>query len=106
MFFKRGTILYHTNGRIHIQGYTLFNKRIGDFEVFDEDGNLINRWHYENGEKTKALGSKLLESLLLSEGKKYEDIIKEFMFYFNVNIDRYISCNYMIYCIVTYINMT
>jgi hypothetical protein len=41
----------------------------------------------ENGEKTKALGSKLLESLLLSEGKKYEDIIKEFMFYFNVNID-------------------
>ena len=53
LFFKRGTILYHTNGRIHIQGYTLFNKRIGDFEVFDEDGNLINRWHYENGEKTR-----------------------------------------------------
>ena len=53
LFFKWETILYHTNGRIHIQGYTLFNKRIGDFKVFDDDGNLINRWYYKNQDKIR-----------------------------------------------------
>ena len=53
LFFHRKTILYQSNGRIHIEGYTLFNRRIDDFKVFDEDGNLINRWYYENGEKTR-----------------------------------------------------
>lgn len=53
LFFHRKTILYQSNGRIHIEGYTLFNRRIDDFKVFDEEGNLINRWHYENGEKTR-----------------------------------------------------
>ncbi len=52
-FFHRKDILDQSNGRVHIEGYTLFNRRIGVFKVFDEDGNLINRWHYENGEKTR-----------------------------------------------------
>ncbi len=52
--FANGNIIeYHSNGRLKLEGKAFFNRRAGDFKLFDEDGNLIGRWYYEKGEKIK-----------------------------------------------------
>ena len=52
-FANRNIIEYHSNGRLKLEGEAFFNRRAGDFKLFDEDGNLIGRWYYEKGEKIK-----------------------------------------------------
>ncbi|MFN5633549.1 MAG: DUF4116 domain-containing protein [Flavobacteriia bacterium] len=52
-FATKNIIEYHSNGRLKLEGESFFNRRNGVFKLFDEDGNLVGRWHYEKGQIIK-----------------------------------------------------